>query len=148
VIIGFSIIGKITGGSDNKAAVENRDNVPLSDIKWDEIKDIYRPSSGSTELQKKEAWKNYNGKKIQGSGYVVSVEETLGTLQLEVSYYYKYENPQANALINLKDSSRSEAVKLKPGDEVTFQGILDDWSDISYNITLADGIIINELEKK
>lgn len=144
MIVGFSIIGQITGGSDNKAVVEHRDNVPLSDIKWDEIKDIYRPSSGSTELQKKEAWKNYNGKKIQGSGYVVSVEETLGTLQLDVSYYYS----QANALINLKDSSRSEAVKLNPNDKVTFQGILDDWSDISYDITLTDGIIINELEKK
>lgn len=144
MIVGFSIIGQITGGSDNKAVVEHRDNVPLSDIKWDEIKDIYRPSSGSTELQKKEAWKNYNGKKIQGTGYVVSVEETLGTLQLDVSYYYS----QANALINLKDSSRSEAVKLNPNDKVTFQGILDDWSDISYDITLTDGIIINELEEK
>jgi hypothetical protein len=69
---------------------------------------------------------------------------TLGTLQLDVSYYYS----QANALINLKDSSRSEAVKLNPNDKVTFQGILDDWSDISYDITLTDGIIINELEEK
>lgn len=149
VIVGFSIIGQITGGSDNKAVVEHRDNVPLSDIKWDEIKDIYRPSSGSTELQKKEAWKNYNGKKIQGTGYVVSVEETLGTLQLDVSYFEPFvEMFQANALINLKDSSRSEAVKLNPNDKVTFQGILDDWSDISYDITLTDGIIINELEEK
>lgn len=154
MIVGFSIIGQITGGSDNKAVVEHRDNVPLSDIKWDEIKDIYRPSSGSTELQKKEAWKNYNGKKIQGTGYVVSVEETLGTLQLEVTYFNNSplidlpDNFKGGALINLKDSSRSEAVKLNPNDKVTFQGILDDWSEISYDITLTDGIIINELEKK
>ena len=87
VIIGFSIIGQITGGSDNKAVVEHRDNVPLSDIKWSEITDIYKPAGGGTELQKKEAWKNYKGKKIQGTGFVVSVEETLGTLQLEVTYF-------------------------------------------------------------
>ena len=114
---------------------------PVSDIQWEEIDNIYNLKSDFTELQKKEHWKNYKGKKVQWSGTVSSVGETFGTLQLQVKL-----NPHtltSDVLVSLKDSARSEAIKLKEGDSVTFEGILDDWGSIM-PVTLDHGVIINK----
>lgn len=141
VIIGLAIIGAITGGGGKKGEkgeIERAGAEQISDIQWEEIDKIYNLKSSSTELQKKEAWKNYEGKKVQWSGTVTSVGETFGTLQLQVKL-----NPNtliSDVLVSLKDSARSEALKLKEGDTVTFQGTLDDWGTLM-PITLDQGVI-------
>lgn len=137
----LGIIGSIGGDSGDrgkKAGSERAGAAPISDIQWEEIDRIYNLKSTSTELQKKETWKNYKGKKVQWSGKVTSVGETFGTLQLQVKL-----NPDtiiSDVLVSLKDSQRSEAIKLKEGDMVTFQGILDDWGTLM-PVTLDDGVI-------
>ena len=141
VIVGIAIIGAMAGGGDKKSAIERAGAEPMSDIQWEEIDAIYNLKSTSTELQKKESWKNYEGKKVQWSGTVTSVGETFGTLQLQVKL-----NPQtlvSDVLVSLNDSSRSEAIKLKEGDTVTFQGTLEDWGTLM-PITLDHGVIIKK----
>ncbi len=114
---------------------------PVSDIKWEEIDKIYNLKSDFTDLQKKEHWKNYKGKKVQWTGKVSSIGETLGTLQLQVKL-----NPStftSDVLVRLKDESKSEVMKLKKDDSVTFQGILDDWGSLM-PVTLDHGVVITE----
>lgn len=135
------LIGKAANdvSNDKKVEIERAGAEPISDIQWEEIDKIYNLKSTSTELQKKEAWKNYKGKKVQWSGTVTSVGETFGTLQLQAKL-----NPNtlvSDVLVSLKDSSRSEAIKFKEGDMVTFQGLLDDWGTIM-PVTLDHGVII------
>lgn len=123
-----------------KAEVARIQAEPVSDIQWEEIDRIYNLQSNFTELQKKEHWKNYKGKKVRWSGKVTSVGETFGTLQLQVKL-----NPNtltSDVLVSLKDSARSEAIKLQEGDSVTFEGVLDDWGSLM-PVTLDHGIIIN-----
>jgi hypothetical protein len=123
-----------------KAEVARIQSEPVSDIQWEEIDKIYNLQSNYTELQKKEHWKNYKGKKVRWSGTVTSVGETFGTLQLQVKL-----NPNtltSDVLVSLKDSVRSEAIKLQEGDSVTFEGVLDDWGSLM-PVTLDHGIIIN-----
>lgn len=135
------LVGKAANdvSKEKSAKIERAGAEPVSDIQWEEIDKIYNLKSTSTELQKKEAWKNYEGKKVQWSGTVTSVGETFGTLQLQAKL-----NPHtlvSDVLVSLKDSSRSEAIKLKEGDMVTFEGLLDDWGTIM-PVTLDHGVII------
>jgi hypothetical protein len=125
---------------DEKAEVARIQSEPVSDIEWEEIDKIYNLKSDFTELQKKEHWKNYKGKKVRWTGTVSSVGETFGTLQLQVKL-----NPStltSDVLVSLKDTSRSDAIKLKEGDRVTFEGTFDDWGSLM-PVTLDHGIIIN-----
>jgi cold shock CspA family protein len=48
----------------------------------------------------------------------------------------------SDVLVSLKDTSRSDAIKLKEGDRVTFEGTFDDWGSLM-PVTLDHGIIIN-----
>jgi hypothetical protein len=125
---------------NEKSKVARIQSEAISDIKWEEIDNIYNLKSDFTELQKKEHWKNYKGKKVRWSGVVTSVGETFGTLQLQVKL--SPSTLTSDVLVRLKDSSRSEAIKLKKGDTVTFEGTLDDWGSLM-PVTLDHGVIIN-----
>lgn len=57
---------------------------PISDITWYDINDIYNLQSDYTELQKKEHWKKYEGKKVKWTGEVSEMGETFGTLTLQI----------------------------------------------------------------
>lgn len=123
-----------------KSEIARIGSEPVSDIQWEEVDKIYNLKSDYTELQKKESWKNYKGKKVRWTGTVSSVGETFGTLQLQVKL-----NPNtftSDVLVSLKDSSKAEALKLRKGDAVTFEGILDDWGTLM-PVTLDHGIIVN-----
>ena len=138
---GCGILFFIGAKTVTDAKVARIESEPLSDIRWEEIDKIYNLKSNFTELQKKEHWKNYKGKKVRWSGVVSSVGETFGRLQLQVKL-----NPNtftSDVLVALKDSSSSDALKLKKGDRVTFEGILDDWGSLM-PVTLDHGIIIEK----
>ncbi len=134
------LIGKAVEDSEKKeqALLKRVKEAPISDITWEEIDNIYNIKSKSTELQKKEYWKNYEGKKVKWSGTVTSVAETFGTLSLQVKL-----NPgtfTSDVLVRLKETERKNGVRLKKGDLVTFVGILDDWGTIM-PVTLDHGEI-------
>lgn len=124
---------------EQKATVERVKAAPISDVTWEEIDRIYNLKNQFTELQKKEHWKNYKGKKVKWSGKVSAVGETLGTLTLQVKL-----NPStltSDVLVRLKESERQKAVKLSQGAPVTLVGILDDWGSIM-PVTLDHGEIV------
>ncbi len=124
---------------DQKAEVERIKAEPISDVAWEEIDRIYNIRSNFTELQKKEHWKNYKGKKVKWSGKVSSVGETFGILSLQVKL--NSSTLTSDVLVRLKESERQKALKLSEGSPVTFTGILDDWGSIM-PVTLDHGEII------
>jgi hypothetical protein len=95
--------------------------------------------SSYTDLQKKEAWKLYNGKKVLWSGTVTSVSDTFGlTLQVKM----RPTTFTSDLLISLEDAERSKALQLSEGQHVTFTGVLHDWGTLM-PISLKHGQIIN-----
>jgi hypothetical protein len=136
-------VGKVAHGiaRENKAQIARADAEPLSDIQWQEIDEIYHPASKATDLQKKELWKNYKGKKVRWTGTVAWVGESLGTLELQVTL--KPDSLGSDLLVKLNDTSKPKALKLNVGDQVTFEGILENWKQFS-QATLNHGNIVDQ----
>lgn len=122
-----------TSSSRNK---QNYADVPIANISWSEIDRIYNLNNKTTELQKKEAWNNYEGKKVKWSGSVSSVAETFGTLQLQVKM--NSSTFTSDVIISLRSDQRQKALALSEGNNVTFSGILSDWGTLM-PISLDDG---------
>jgi hypothetical protein len=116
----------------------SRAEVPLSSIPWSELNAIYNLKSTYTDLQKDEHWKTYKGKKVQWTGTVSSVSDSLGSLSLQVKM-----NPDtwtSDLIVTLKDSQKATAMALKKGDSVTFTGVLSRWGSL-LPISLKEGVI-------
>jgi hypothetical protein len=129
-------LGSVDNDDESAKKIESE---PISNISWQELDRIYDVQSGYTELQKKETWKNYKGKKVRWTGIVSSVGETFGTVQLQVKM--RPDTLTSDLLIDLRDSERSKALQLREGQAVTFVGVLDDWGTIM-PITLKYGQIV------
>ena len=113
-------------------------NVPISDINFTELDEVYQAGSKYTDIQKEETWKKYDGKKVKWTGAIADISETFGTLQLKVKM--KEDTFTFDLAINMKDDQKEKALKLNVGDSVVFTGILDEWGTIM-PITLSDGEI-------
>lgn len=118
---------------------QERAAAPISDIAWSEINEIYNLRSDFTELQKKENWKKYEGKKVQWTGEVSEMGETFGMLTLQIKM--NADTFTSDLLLRLKEDQRSKAVNVSQGDTVTFTGILEEWGSLM-PITLDDGEIV------
>lgn len=114
-------------------------SVPLSNLSWSEIDEIYDIKSNYTELQKREFWKKYKGKRVEWTGTVSNVDEFLGTLSLQIKI--DQDTFTSDVLIRLNKSERDKAINLSENDIVKFRGTLDDWGTIM-PITLKDGEIV------
>lgn len=92
--------------------------------------------SDLTDLQKKEEWKSYDGKYINGSVIVSDIKnEPL------VGYVVSAENPEnhfeSEATIYFKNSEKSKLMQLQKGDTISFYGRLNDYNSI-LGITVKD----------
>lgn len=106
-----------------------------SSQKFDEI--IYKfvgEYTSLTELQKKEAWKQFQGTSIEGSGVIKEISGNLVRLEHPKN---RYEN---GASISFKDSERDLLSKLKTGDSIRFSGRLDDYSN-SEGLIVGDAVL-------
>jgi len=132
--------GSNTSGSGSSSrSSQNFEDTPISSISWSEIDRIYNLNSKTTDLQKKEAWKNYEGKKVKWSGSVSSVGETFGSLQLQVKM--NSNTFTSDVIISLRNDQRQKALALSEGNRVSFTGILSDWGTLM-PISLNDGEIL------
>ena len=121
-----------------QAQLARLEAAPISDVSWEEIDRVYNVRSSSTELQKKERWKNYEGRKVRWTGTVSSVGETLGSMSLQLKL-----NPgtlTSDVLVRLKPTQRDRALQLSEGAVVTVVGVLDDWGTL-LPVTLDHGVI-------
>ena len=107
----FLALGSTESEKQKSAQVERIKEQPISDITWREIDNIYDVQSKFSDLQKKEHWKNYKGKKVKWTGKVSSVSETFGTLTLQIKM--NSTTLTSDVLIWLKDSEKQKALKIK-----------------------------------
>ena len=97
----------------------------ISNITWGEIDKIYNIQSNYTDLQKKEYWKNFKGKKIKWHGVISSISEGFfGGLNLQVKM--NRNTFTSDLLIELDESQKEKALKLSKKSRITFTGILSD----------------------
>jgi hypothetical protein len=122
-----------------RQVAQERAAAGIAAITWQELDQVYSLQSNTSELQKKEIWKKYKGKKIEWSGVVSEISETWGTLSLQVKM--NHDTWTSDLLIRLKKSERQKAMGLSKDAPVTFRGILDDWGTIM-PITLNEGEIL------
>lgn len=108
-------------------------------ISWSEIDQIYNIRNESTDLQKREAWKRFKGKKVVWSGTVSEISDGFTGLTLQVKM--NSDTLTSDVLIRLKKSQRDKALQLRQGGYVEFTGRLDDWGSIM-PITIDDGEIL------
>jgi len=100
----------------------------VSNISWDEVDRVYNPQSDATDLQKAEAWKNYEGKKVRWTGKVSHISEGWGGIKLQVRM--RPDTLTSDLIITLEDSERARALQLRDNQRVTFEAILEDWGTI------------------
>jgi hypothetical protein len=135
------LVGKTASNMQKleKERVARENAEPISAVTWEELDRIFNVKSGYTDLQKKEAWKNYQGKKVKWSGTVAAVGETLGTLSLQVKM--NSSTFVSDVLVKIEPAERESALMLRKDDRVTFVGILDDWGTLM-PFTLSRGQIV------
>jgi len=114
-------------------------DVPISEINFSELDEIYQAGSTYTNIQKDENWKKYDGKKVKWTGTISEISESFGNLNLQVKM--KETTFVSDLIITLKEDQKDKALKLSVGDTVTFIGILDEWGTI-LPISLKDGEIV------
>lgn len=138
VLVVLAVIVAVVTGRGASTNQQAAANVPISDINFSELDEVYQAGSKYTDIQKEETWKKYDGKKVKWTGTIADISETFGTLQLKVKM--KEDTFTFDLAINMKDDQKEKALKLNVGDSVVFTGILDEWGTI-IPITLSDGEI-------
>lgn len=108
-------------------------------ISWGEVDRIYNIRSESTDLQKREAWKQLKGKKVVWSGTISEISDGFTGLTLQVKM--NSNTLTSDVLIWLKKSQHDKALQLQQGSYVEFTGRLDDWGSLM-PITIRDGEIL------
>lgn len=111
----------------------------LSALQWAELDAIYDARSSYSDLQKNDIWKKYKGKRVQWSGQVVSVDDSWGslTVQIKMSPYTII----SDVMLHLRSSERNKALKLVVHGPVNYRGTLDDWGTLM-PFSLTDGEIV------
>ena len=111
----------------------------VSELTWAEVDRIYNiRTTQLTELQRKELWSEFRGRRVRWSGEVVAVRETFGKVNLHVRM-----NPDtvtSDLRIVLNPSQRARAMQLARGEAVTFTGALSEWG-VLLPITLKNGVL-------
>ena len=116
--------------------LDRADAEAASEIDWSTVVSVY---DLSTELQRKERWKEFEGRKVRWTGRVTGVNDDLILFVSMTSESHAY---RLDALIHLKDCERSHALLLNEEDSVTFTGILEYLLD-SGTVTLEGGEILD-----
>jgi len=126
------------GSSAQKTLAVN--SAPVSSISWQQVDRIYNLKSDSTDIQKRDAWKDFKGKRVVWSGEVSEISDgMLSGLTLQIKM--NSDTFTSDLLIRLKKSERDKAKSLSKGSRVSFSGVLDDWGTL-LPITLDDGEIL------
>ena len=144
VIVIIAIVGALIGPSRSQSSSpssgpSSAPSAQEAPISWSEVDSIYNLRSNNTDLQRKEKWKQFKGKRVRWTGTVTSVSDGWGGLTLQVKM--NADTFTSDVLIRLESSEKSKALQLHEGEPVTFTGNLDDWGTL-LPITIGHGEII------
>lgn len=92
-----------------------------------------------TDLQKQEAWKAFDGKWVNWSANVTSVDKTLGSLSVQVRCLKS--TFVSDAIISFDASAQPALLKLKKNQKIQFTGRLRDYNQM-LGLSVADGQLV------
>ena len=98
------------------------------------------PSSDLTDVQKKEAWKTYKGKRVEWHGEVIEIRNSLGNISIHIRHLPT--TPGADVIVNLRKDQSQRAMQVRKGQILTYQGTLSLYGSL-FGLTLEDGVIVN-----
>ena len=128
------------GYDAGRAKQHQGDPEVISDISWNTIDEIYKIGNDNTDLQKDNEWERFKGKRVNWTGKVFSISEgVFGGLSMQVKM--KESTFGSDLIIDLKDSEKSKAGKLKKGDSVTFIATMKSWGTL-LPISMDEGEIV------
>jgi hypothetical protein len=135
----FVILG--CGGDQNSSSTSNSATAPaVSSITWADYDKIYGVKSKTTDMQKEQSWKDFQGKRVAWSGEVAEVSNgTFGGLQ--VSIKMDKDTIISDINLELKKDYEDAASKLTKGSRLNFVGTLKSYGGAILPATLSDGEI-------
>lgn len=122
--------------SKSKAKYEQKiDEMPISDIKWEDLNTIYNAASRYTDVQKEETWKNYKGKKVRWTGNVREISDgDPATVIMQKIWGDMPDITSLDVVVKLRNTEKSKLSHYSKGSTITVSGILDSvWICYSLN---------------
>ncbi|MGH9818607.1 MAG: hypothetical protein ACRD43_00455 [Pyrinomonadaceae bacterium] len=134
VILGCG--GQNSSSTSNSAPASNE----ISSITWADYDKIYGSDAKTTDMQKEQSWKDFQGKRVAWSGEVAEVSNgTFGGL--EVSVKMDKATLVSDISLELKKEYEDAASKLTKGSKIKFAGTLKSYGGAFLPATLTDGEI-------
>ncbi len=110
----------------------------ISSITWASYDKIYGSDAKTTDMQKEQSWKDFQGKRVAWSGEVAEVSNgTFGGLQ--VSIKMNKTTFVSDISLELKKEFHDAASKLTKGSKISFVGTLKSYGGAILPATLSDG---------
>ena len=133
----FVILG--CGGGQNSSSNTNSTTAPaVSSITWADYDKTYGAKSKTTDMQKEQSWKDFEGKRVAWSGEVAEVSNgTFGGLQ--VSIKMDKDTIISDINLELRKDYEGAASKLTKGSKINFVGTLKSYGGAILPATLSDG---------
>ena len=97
-------------------------------------------SSRLTDVQKKEAWNPYKGKRVEWHGEVIQIKSSFGDTSIHIRHLST--TPGADVILNLRKDRSQNAEQVREGQILTYQGNLSLYGSL-FGLTLDDGVIVN-----
>jgi hypothetical protein len=137
LIILFVILG--CGGGQNSSSSANSDTAPaVSSITWADYDKIYGAKSKTTDMQKEQSWKDFEGKRVAWSGEVAEVSNgTFGGVNISIKM--DKDTIISDIDLEVKKDYEGAASKLTKGSKISFVGTLKSYGGAILPATLSDG---------
>lgn len=131
VVLFFWIIGSSDESKNNDQRSTGSGNKQVeqqTDISFADFDGKFGVSSDNTDLQKKEMWKNYEGKRASWSCEVVEIPNTK-----KVSLKCNPSTFTSDTQLSF-DHEETKLMELKKGDNIKFSGILKGYGLFGYDL--------------
>lgn len=101
----------------------------VSSIQWKDYDKVYNLKSNSTDIQKQELWKNFEGKYVAWSGQVTEIQEGMIS-GLTVGVKFNSDSISSDVLLSLKPEQKSQVASYTKGSTISFVGKLKSYGGI------------------
>ncbi len=136
LILLFAILG--CGGQNSSSTANSATTKEISATTWADYNKIYGSDAKTTDMQKEQSWKDFQGKRVAWSGEVAEVSNgTFGGLQ--VSIKMNKTTLISDISLELKKEFQDAASKLTKGSKINFVGTLKSYGGAILPATLSDG---------
>lgn len=137
LVLLFVILG--CGGQNSSSTTNSASaGAEISTITWADYNKIYGSDAKTTDMQKEQSWKDFQGKRVAWSGEVAEVSNgAFGGLQ--VSIKMDKATLVSDISLALKKEYEDAASKLTKGSKIKFVGTLKSYGGAILPAMLSDG---------